>query len=175
LWEKASAPQELSRGHSLEKICKKLERSRKTILQWLQIYRSKGLSSLSQPRTRKISSSSLDAIKERGERLLRLIHEPPQLHGVNRASWSLVSLAKAYENEYGTPISRSTVSDFFKKSGYKFKKAKKVLTSTDPNFREKLNLIKKTLAWISTDRISPNNTVKLSESTESSAPEICYP
>jgi transposase len=146
LWEKASALQELSRGHSLEKICKKLERSRKTILQWLQIYRSKGLSSLSQPRTRKISSSSLEAIKERGERLLRLIHEPPQLHGVNRASWSLMSLAKAYENEYGTPISRSTVSDFFKKSGYKFKKAKKVLTSTDPNFREKLNLIKKTLA-----------------------------
>jgi transposase len=146
LWEKASALQEMSRGHSLEKICKKIERSRKTILQWLQIYRTKGLSSLSLPRTRKMSTSSLDAIKERGERLLRLIHEPPQLHGVNRASWSLVSLAKAYENEYGTPISRSTVSDFFKKSGYKFKKAKKVLTSTDPNFREKLHLIKKTLA-----------------------------
>jgi two-component sensor histidine kinase len=31
------------------------------------------------------------------------------------------------------------------------------------------------LAWISTDRISPNNTVKLSESTESPAPEMCYP
>ena len=62
-----------------------------------------------------------------------------------------MSLAKAYENEYGTPISRSTVSDFFKKSGYKFKKAKKVLTSTDPNFREKLNLIKKTLAKLEPD------------------------
>ena len=57
-----------------------------------------------------------------------------------------MSLAKAYENEYGTSISRSTVSDFFKRSGYKVKKAKKVLTSTDPNFREKLTVIKQTLA-----------------------------
>jgi transposase len=151
LWEKASALQELSRGHSLEKICKKIERSRKTIVQWLQIYRTKGLSSLSLPRTRKISLSSLDAIKERGDRLLRLIHEPPQLHRINRASWSLVSLAKAYENEYGTSISRSTVSDFFKKSGYKFKKARKALTSTDPNFRDKLNVIKQTLAKLESE------------------------
>src|SRR5882762_3905159 len=151
LWEKASALQEMSKGHSLETICKKLERSRKTILQWLQIYRIKGLSSLSLPRARKISPSSLDAIKERGERLLRLIHEPPHLHGVNRASWSLVSLAKAYENEYGTSISRSTVSDFFKKSGYKFKKAKKVLTSPDPNFRDKLSMIKQTLAKLESE------------------------
>jgi outer membrane protein assembly factor BamD len=44
------------------------------------------------PRTRTISSSSLDAIKERGERLVRLIHEPPHLHAVNRASWSLALL-----------------------------------------------------------------------------------
>jgi transposase len=151
LWEKASALQQMSEGHSLEKICKKLERSRKTILQWLQTYRIKGLSSLSLPRTRTISSSSLDAIKKRGERLLRLIHEPPHLHGVNRTSWSLVSLAKAYENEYGTSISRSTVSDFFKKSGYKFKKAKKVLTSPDPNFRDKLNMIKQTLAKLESE------------------------
>src|SRR5215831_13886375 len=151
LWEKASALQEMSRGRSIEKICQKIERSRKTIFQWLQIYREKGLSSLSLPRTRKISPSSLDAIKERGERLLRLIHEPPQLHGVNRASWSLVSLAKAYENQYGTFISRSTVSDFFKRSGYKFKKARKVLTSTDPHFRENLAVIKQTLAKLEPD------------------------
>jgi transposase len=154
LWEKTSALHEMSRGHSIKKICKKIERSRKTILQWLQIYRTKGLSALSLPRTRKIAPSSLDAIKERGERLLRLIHEPPQLHGVNRASWSLVSLAKAYENEYGTSISKSTVSDFFKRSRYKFKKAKKVLTSTDPNFREKLKVIKQTLA-----ELEPEETV----------------
>ena len=60
-------------------------------------------------------------------------------------------MAKAYENEYGTSISRSTVSDFFKKSGYKFKKARKALTSTDPNFRDKLNVIKQTLAKLESE------------------------
>ena len=146
LWEKASALQAMSSGDSLEKISRKIERSRKTILQWLQLYRTKGLSPLSAPRTRAVSPSSLCAAKERGERLLRLIHEPPQLHDVNRASWSLGSLAEAYKTTYGTSISRSTVSEFFKKSGYKFKKAKKVLTSPDPDFRNKLEIIKQTLA-----------------------------
>jgi hypothetical protein len=65
---------------------------------------------------------------------------------VNRASWSLGSLAEAYKNEYGTSVSRSTISEFFKNSGYKFKKAKKVLTSSDPEFRTKLAIIKQTLA-----------------------------
>src|SRR6266853_6717587 len=146
LWEKAFALQAMSSGDPLEKICRKIERSRKTIVQWLQLYRTKGLPPLSSPRTRAISPSSLCAIKERGERLLRLIHEPPQLHNVNRASWSLGSLVEAYKKEYGSLISRSTVSEFFKQSGYKFKKAKKVLTSPDPNFRNKLEVIKQTLA-----------------------------
>jgi transposase len=146
LWEKVSALQAMSSGDSLENICSKIERSRKTILQWVRLYRTKGLSALSSPRTRAISSSSLCTIKERGERLLRLIHEPPKLHNVNRASWSLGSLAEAYKNEYGTSVSKSTISDFFKNSGYKFKKAKKVLTSSDPEFRTKLAIIKQTLA-----------------------------
>src|SRR6266481_8904347 len=59
LWEKASALQAMSSGDSLEKISRKIERSRKTILQWLQLYRTKGLSPLSAPRTRAVSPSSL--------------------------------------------------------------------------------------------------------------------
>ena len=42
-------------------------------------------------------------------------------------------------------------SDFFKKAGYKFKKAKKTLTSCDPDFREKLKLIKNTLSGLAVD------------------------
>jgi transposase len=98
------------------------------------------------PRTKAISLASLRTIKEREERLLKLIHEPPNVHDVNRASWSLGSLAQAYKTEYGTSVSRTTISDFFKKVGYRFRKAKKVLTSSDPDFRAKLGLIKQTLA-----------------------------
>jgi transposase len=146
LWERASALEALSRGESLVHLCGKLERSRKSIIQWIQLYRTKGLSALSVPRTKAISLASLRTIKEREERLLKLIHEPPNVHDVNRASWSLGSLAQAYKTEYGTSVSRTTISDFFKKVGYRFRKAKKVLTSSDPDFRAKLGLIKQTLA-----------------------------
>jgi transposase len=146
LWERASALKAISRGENLARLCGKLERSRKTILQWLQVYETKGLSALSMPRTRAVSPVSICAIKDREERLLRLIHEPPNLHNVNRASWSLGSLAHAYKTEYGTSVSKTTISEFFKKAGYKFKKARKVLTSSDPDFRAKLAIIRQTLA-----------------------------
>jgi transposase len=151
LWERASALQAISRGEDLPRLCGKLERSRKTILQWLQQYRTKGLTALSVPRKRAVSPVSQAVIKEREDRLLRLIHEPPTLHNVNRASWSLGSLAHAYSNRYGTSLSKTTISEFFKKSGYRFKKAKKVLTSSDPEFRAKLALIKQTLAKLKPD------------------------
>jgi hypothetical protein len=60
-------------------------------------------------------------------------------------------LSSTYETIYGSGLSKSTISEFFRKSGYRFKKAKKTLTSSDPKFREKLDLIKKTLAELGND------------------------
>jgi len=58
----------------------------------------------------------------------------------------LKTLSAAYEKVYGTPISRSMVSAYFIAMGYKFKKARKVLTSPDPEFRMKLAKITKILS-----------------------------
>lgn len=44
------------------------------------------------------------------------------------------------------PISKSYISNIIKNEGFQFRKAKKVLTSTDPNYKEKLQKIKKILA-----------------------------
>jgi hypothetical protein len=49
-----------------------------------------------------------------------------------------------YKN--GLPISRDNIRQIIKDAGYHFRKAKKVLTSTDPNYMEKLRKITEILA-----------------------------
>src|SRR5262249_1736131 len=80
-------------------------------------------------------------ITKKKERLVKLMHEPPSLHGVNRTTWTLETLSAAYQKVHGEAISRSMVSQYFKELGYKFKKARKVLTSPDPEYRTKLKRI----------------------------------
>jgi len=70
----------------------------------------------------------------------------PRLHDINRASWSLSALATVYERLYGASISKSSISEYFQAAGYKFKKAKKVLTSSDPEYRRKLSKITQILS-----------------------------
>lgn len=85
-------------------------------------------------------------MEKKSEKLIKLLHESPLLHSINRTSWSLETLSKAYEKQYGESISRSTVSVYIRAKGYSFKKAKTVLTSPDPDYRKKLNNIKRILS-----------------------------
>jgi hypothetical protein len=45
----------------------------------------------------------------------------------------------------GLPIARSSIRKIIKDAGYRYRKARKVLTSTDPNYEEKLKEITRTL------------------------------
>jgi hypothetical protein len=78
--------------------------------------------------------------------LVKIIHEPPSLHGFNRTTWTLKTLSAAYQKVHGEVVSRSMVSQYFKELGYKFKRARKVLTSPDPEYRTKLKQITKILS-----------------------------
>jgi hypothetical protein len=82
---------------------------------------------------------------------MKLLHESPSLHDINRSSWSLKSITEAYKKYYGESISMSTVSTYIRLKGYSFKRAKVVLTSPDPDYREKLNNIKRILS-----KLKPN-------------------
>jgi len=57
-------------------------------------------------------------------------------------------LSDAYQKTYDERISTSSISEYFISIGYQFKKAKKVLTSDDPHYREKLDKIKETLSQL---------------------------
>jgi hypothetical protein len=99
-------------------------------------------------RSRKLTEKLQTAIREKKERLFKIIHETPHAYDINRASWSLHAISTAYEKTYGESVSRSSISEYFTAAGYKFKKAKKSLMSCDPTYREKLNKITSTLSHL---------------------------
>lgn len=140
-WERAVAILGLHKGNNITKISRKIERSCRTILKWRHTFLHEGLCQLDTQRTRKVDKSITDNIGLKKERLIKLIHEPPSIHDINRTSWSLQTLAQVYENLYSEKISKSSISEYVRSQGYTFKKARKVLTSQDPDFRKKLNKI----------------------------------
>ena len=114
-------------------------------------YQNAGIDRLPPKRSRRLSKETEQAIKEKKDRLIKIIHEAPNAYGINRASWSLQALSDAYEKVYGERASRSSISEYFIAAGYKFKKAKKSLTSNDPTYREKLTKITSTLSNLAPD------------------------
>jgi transposase len=118
---------------------------------WCAAYERLGIDGVPIKRVRKLSKEAQTAIKEKKERLIKIIHETPNVYGINRASWSLQALSEAYEKTYGERVSPSSISEYFIAAGYKFKKAKKSLMSSDPTYREKLDKITSTLSHLSSN------------------------
>jgi transposase len=147
-WEVSVALLGLSFGHTVPAICRKIGRARRTVEKWCATYERSGIDSLPVKRAHKLSEKIQAAIKEKKERLVKIIHETPNAYGINRASWSLQALSEAYKKTYGERASPSSISEYFIAAGYKFKKAKKSLMSSDPTYREKLEKITSTLSHL---------------------------
>jgi transposase len=93
--------------------------------------------------------------------VFKMLHEPPAEHRINRTSWTLALLCKTLK-ENGTPVGISVVAKMIKSAGYKWRKAKIVLTSNDPAYSEKLARIRSILsnlppgdAFFSIDEFGP--------------------
>jgi hypothetical protein len=110
---------------------------------------TQGLANLALPSKKAVSKERMTIIAMKKDRLVKIIHDPPSLHGVNRASRTLKTLADACQRVHGQAVSSSMVSQYFKELGYKFKKARKVLTSPDPEYRTKLKQITAILSRLS--------------------------
>ncbi len=85
--------------------------------------------------------------------LIEILHCQPKAYGINRTSWTHQSLADAYEMEHGEKISCTSVREHLKDAGYKWKKSRRVLTSPDPEYREKVELLLQTLQSLRNDEV----------------------
>jgi transposase len=139
-WDRAVVILDSSIGKPISEIEKKIERSHNIINEWIELYKKNGLIGL-EKKKHKTSKVIIQNIETKKANLITLIHETPKNFGINRTSWSLFSLSVAYKQKFGTTISRTMISEYIKSQGYAFRQAKKVLTSPDPNYREKLQNI----------------------------------
>jgi transposase len=76
--------------------------------------------------------------------LFSILHSPPSEYNINRTSWTMQDLHRTMQVK-GMTINKDSIRKIIRDAGFKFKKAKEVLTSTDPDYREKLKSITKIL------------------------------
>jgi transposase len=143
LWQKAVTV--LENWNLLpEDIAKKVEQPLSDIRKWINAFNWYGLAGLNPPRKPYINGRKA-ALDQKRSRILEIFHASPRSYGINRSNWSRPSLAAAYSRQHNEPISSSTVGRLIKKAGYTMKKARKVLCSPDPEYREKVDLVLNTL------------------------------
>lgn len=125
---------------SLIDIIQESGKSMSTIYRWKRSIEEEGVRFISIKQRDEYTNKGRE---ERKNRVARIIHYQPTHYGINRSSWSLQALADAYRLEYQLRIGKHAISRAIKEMGYTFKKARKVLTSEDPHYREKVDAIKK--------------------------------
>jgi len=82
------------------------------------------------------------------EALFEILHSPPSTYDINRTSWRMKDLRRILLEEKNLYASYHTIRRIIRAEGYRWRKAKTVLTSTDPEYREKLDHIKAILSTL---------------------------
>jgi len=142
-WQKAVAILE-NWSLPLEEIAKKIEKSPSQVRSWIKAYNEHGLAGLIR-RKRGTSNKRGTMFELKRRRILEILHGRPRAYGINRSNWNLRSLATAYTRLHGERISTSTAGRLVRASGYVMKKTRRVLSSPDPRYREKVDLLLQTL------------------------------
>src|ERR1700730_766595 len=74
-----------------------------------------------------------------------LLHRRPPRTCFNRTTWRMADLTQVLR-ERGTPVCAQVVREITRSAGWRWRKARKVLTSTDPEYRTKVHHIRSILA-----------------------------
>ena len=99
---------------------------------------------------RKTNSNRKFDDEEVKQAVFRLLHEPPSNYGINRTTWIMPDLARVLR-ETGHPACPEVIRKITKAAGYRWRKARVVLTSSDPNYTEKLDRIRSILSGLRPD------------------------
>lgn len=130
-------------GFSVGKICAFAGISKNTVSRYLRLFRDSGIEGLF---ARKVRPRAIDNPALR-ESIFKLLHEPPSLSGINRSIWRLKDLRQALAHR-GVYVGADAIRQVIKSAGYRWRSAKVVLTSTDPEYREKLAHVQSILSGL---------------------------
>ncbi|MCF8169307.1 MAG: IS630 family transposase [Rhodoferax sp.] len=150
LWQKAVSILE-NRNLSIENIASKIEQTEGNVDRWIKAFNRFGLDGLKKPCAH-VGVEKLGGIAGRtavrdvkARRIFEIFHAKPSAYGINRSSWSRKAIALAYSQQHNETISERYAGHLLRQFGYAIRKARKVLTSPDPNYREKVELLLNTL------------------------------
>ena len=114
----------------------------KTYRKYLRTFENGGHTALFARQTRSTRKFDNEAVKQA---VFSLLHEPPSTYGINRTTWIMPDLSRVLR-ERGQPACPDVIRAITSMAGYRWRKARKVLTSTDPKYREKVHRIQSILA-----------------------------
>jgi hypothetical protein len=132
------------RGISLRSISKFLHINRRIASRYWNTYRIFGHERLFEGFYNKV-------LKSEDERLINLLfsvlHAPPSAFDINRTTWKREDLKRVLD-EKGHKVSLHVIRRIVRDAGYEWKHARKVLTSNDPKYQEKLERIQSILSTL---------------------------
>jgi hypothetical protein len=84
--------------------------------------------------------------------LFTILHQPPSNFDINRTAWIMADLSRIMKKN-GHPVSEEVIRKIIKRAGFRWRKARIVLTSNDPNFSEKVDHIRSILTTLKADEV----------------------
>lgn len=133
-------------GFSIRAISEHLGINRHTVRGYLTDFEAAKGEKLRQPAQRKLKSDDPNLKSA----VFSLLHEPPTLSGYNRTTWRMQDLQKTLKSK-GLSACTDVIRTIIRESGFRWKSARVVLTSTDPEYREKLQHVQDILSHLGDD------------------------
>ena len=120
---------------------------RSTYYEWRKRIQTGRSSCGQRPKPEHVRLTDRDYVEEA---VFKIFHSPPTDHGCNRTTWKVDDLQQALEKS-GFTLGKHAIRTVIKLAGYRWLKARKVLTSKDPDYRTKLDNIQRILRSLSED------------------------
>jgi hypothetical protein len=134
-------------GLSCGTVCAFLGIDHKTRSKYLQMFEAGGQAALFARKINPTRKFDNEAVKQA---IFGVLHEPPSNYGINRTTWIMPDLERVLR-EIGRPACREVIRKVTKAAGYRWRKARVVLTSADPDYTEKLKRIRSILSKLRPD------------------------
>ena len=122
-----------------------LQIQRRAVARYFKRYKQGGAAALFPSRKVKRKDDEKDKTL-----LFSLLHTPPSAYGINRTSWKMDDLQVVLRRT-GYQMSQERIRKMIKAAGFRWRKARVVLTSKDPDYRLKLDAIKRILSTLQED------------------------
>ena len=132
------------RGIPQRAISRFLGVTRKTVCTYCDAYTKYGCARLFKGFNDRVRKSDDELLQNT---LFSVLHTPPSAYGINRTTWRMPDLRLVLADK-GQKASLHVILQIIRAAGYSWKKARKVLTSTDPHYQEKLAKIQSILSTL---------------------------